>query len=183
MASKGVMKRPVLKVPQDLEEAADFIRQIGEAQREINGIEDHLNRIVAELQERAMDRSRPYTEQIELLRDGLYAFTEAHRDELTEGGKRKTVELPTGVIAWRSTPPAVSLRNIKAVLAELKRRRLQRFIRVKKEVNKEAMLREPELAGSVKGVTIGQREEFVVKPAELEVEIASDTAKLKKAIA
>ena len=63
------------------------------------------------------------------------------------------------------------------------KRRLKQFIRVKQEVDKEAMLKEPDVAKSVKGVTIGQHEEFMVKPAELELEITSDVSKFKKVAA
>jgi len=44
-------------------------------------------------------------------------------------------------------------------------------------------LKEPEVAKKVKGVSIDQREEFIAKPTELEVEITSDVNKLKKAVA
>ena len=183
MASKAVAKRPVLKGPHDIQEAADYVREIGEAQRAINGIEGHLNSVVERLRERAMERSQPHAEQIELLRDGLYAFAEAHRDELTESGKRKSVDVTTGTFGWRMTPPTVSLRNVKKIIAKLKELKLTRFIRVKEEVDKEAMLREPDVASGVKGVSIAQHEDFFIKPAELEVEIAADAEKLTKRIA
>ncbi len=35
----------------------------------------------------------------------------------------------------------------------------------------------------IKGVTISQKEEFVVKPSEVEIEISKDTKKLQKALA
>ena len=59
---------------------------------------------------------------------------------------------------------------------------MKRFIRVKEEINKEAMLKEPELAETVRGVSITQREEFIVKPTEIEIEIVSSVEKLKKAL-
>jgi len=88
--------------------------------------------------------------------------------------------LPTGFFGWRSTPPAVSLKNIKAVLKKLKELGLKRFIRIKEEPDKEAMLKEPEVAKSVKGVSITQYEEFFIKPLELEVEIVKKLAKKNK---
>ncbi|MBU2575638.1 host-nuclease inhibitor Gam family protein, partial [Patescibacteria group bacterium] len=131
----------------------------------------------------AMADAKPRQEKVSELLEGLFAFAEAHRDELTEGGKRKTVEVPTGIFGWRTTPPAVSLRDIKSILASLVSLGLERFIRTKEEVDKEAMLKEPEVAKKVKGVSIDQREEFIAKPTELEVEITSDVNKLKKAVA
>jgi len=79
------------------------------------------------------------------------------------------------------TPLSVSLRDAESILKSLRSLGLQRFIRIKEEVSKEAMLKEPDVAKTVKGVSISQREEFVAKPAELEVEIATQVDKLKKA--
>lgn len=44
-------------------------------------------------------------------------------------------------------------------------------LRVKEEVNKEAMLAEPDVARTVAGVTVGSAgEDFVIKPFETELE-------------
>jgi phage host-nuclease inhibitor protein Gam len=80
------------------------------------------------------------------------------------------------------TPPAVSLRDIKSILVSLKSLGLKQFIRTKEEVDKEAMLKEPDIAKTVKGVSISQYEEFTAKPAELEVEIISKADKLRKTL-
>lgn len=177
---KKMIKREVVVIPGSLKEAAEFIGRIGKEQREIDRIQNELNEAVEKLKSKTMSESQVRNENISQLVEGLFIFAESHRNELTESGKKKTVEVPTGIFAWRMTPPAVSLKNVKQILEELVKRKLKQFIRVKQEVDKEAMLKEPELAASVKGVTIGQREEFVVKPAELEVEITSDVSKLKK---
>ncbi len=99
---------------------------------------------------------------------------------MTEQGKKKTVELPTGIFGWRTTPPSVSLKNVKKVMEELKKLGLTQFIRIKEEINKEAILREPDVAKHVKGILITQHEEFVVKPVEVQVEIISDVKKFRK---
>jgi len=175
------IKRPVTPVPKHLDEAAKFLSSIGHEQREIDKIKTTLNEKIEELEAEVMDNVKPHEEKISQLVEGLFAFAESSRDKLTDGGKRKTVEVPTGIFGWRVTPPAVSLTSIKVVLASLKTLKLDRFIRTKEEPDKEAMLKEPEVAKTVKGVSISQREEFVVKPVELEVEIASNVKKLKKA--
>lgn len=184
MSKKIGIKRTVTPVPQNLDEAAKFLRSIGQEQRKIDGIQSTLNEKIDALQSKLMDDVKPHEEKISQLVEGLFAFAESNRDKLTDGGKRKSVELPTGLFGWRMTPPAVSLRDVKSVLTSLKSLGLKRFIRttIKKEVNKEAMLKEPELAITVKGISISQREEFIVKPTELEVEIVSDIKKLKKTV-
>ncbi len=180
---KTGIKRQVTPVPKNLDEAAEFLCQIGKERRAIDKIQANLNEQVDELKTQAMADAGPHQEKVNQLVEGLFAFAEANRNELTDGGKHKTVELPTGIFAWRMTPPAVNLRGVKEIIASLKTLGLTRFIRTKEEVDKEAMLKEKEVAATVKGVTISQQEEFVVKPAELEVEIVSSTDKLKKVVA
>ncbi|MBU2219656.1 host-nuclease inhibitor Gam family protein [Patescibacteria group bacterium] len=176
-------KKAVIPVPKSLDEAAQFLAQIGKEQRATDEIKSGLNAEVDELKAKAMADSEPHQEKVSRLVEGLFAFAEAHRDELTENGKRKTVEVPTGTFGWRMTPPAVKLRDVEAILENLKSLKLKRFIRTKEEVDKEAMLKEPDVAKTVKGVSISQHEDFVAKPSELEVEIAIQVDKLKKAAA
>jgi len=180
MTRKTRVKRPVIPVPKSLDEAAEFLRQIGEEQRTTDAIQSDLNAEVDELKAKAMSDAEPHQKKISQLVEGLFAFAETNRDELTDSGKRKTVELPTGIFGWRMTPPAVSLHNVEAILKSLKSLKLDRFIRAKEEVDKEAMLKEQEVAKTVKGVSISQHEEFIVKPTELEVEITSNVDKLQR---
>ena len=56
-----------------------------------------------------------------------------------------------------------------SVLDALRRMRLARFIRVKDEVNKEAILNEPEAVVNVPGISIIQGEDFIVQPFEAEL--------------
>ena len=174
-------KKVVIAVPKSLDEAAQFLAQIGEGQRAADKIQLDINTKVEQLKAQAMADVKPHQEKISQLVEGLFAYAEVHRDELTDGGKRKTIEVPTGIFGWRMTPPAVSLRDVKSILKNLKSLGLKRFIRTKEEIDKEAILKEPNVATTVKGVSISQHEEFIAKPAELEVEIATQVDKLKKA--
>jgi phage host-nuclease inhibitor protein Gam len=61
----------------------------------------------------------------------------------------KTVALTTGEIGWRLRPPKVVVRGVEAVLDKLKRMGLDRFIRTKEEINKEAILNEPDAVARV----------------------------------
>ena len=181
MAKKSI-KHQVVPVPQDLNEVTQFIALIGGRQRAVNEIELDLNTKVEDLKAEAITETKPHQEKISQLVEGLFVYAEAHRNELTDGGKHKTVEVPTGTFGWRMTPLSVSLRDAKSILKSLKSLGLKRFIRIKEEINKEAMLKEPEIAKKVEGVTINQHEEFIVKPDKLEVEIISNVDKLKKAL-
>lgn len=173
-------KKVVIPIPKNLDEATKFLAQIGEEQRAIDMIQLDFNTKVEKLKAKTMVDVNPHQKKISQLVEGLFAYAEVHRDELTDGGKRKTLEVPTGIFGWRMTPPAVVLRDVKSILKNLKSLGLKRFIRIKEEVNKEAMLKEIDVAKTVKGVSISQREEFIAKPANLEVEIAIPVDKLKK---
>ncbi|MBU3969050.1 host-nuclease inhibitor Gam family protein [Patescibacteria group bacterium] len=179
--AKQALKRDAVTVPQSSSELTDYVRRIGEAQRKIQAIFTDLNSEVECLKGGADEKKKPLVSQIDALLEGVYIYAEAHRDELTEGGKIKTVKFSSGDIVWRITPPKVTLKNIEKVVAELLSRGLKRFLRYPDpEVDKEAMLREQEVAKKVPGVKIGQHEEFVVKPAGLEAkgEVVKELRKL-----
>lgn len=182
MGKKKPVKRTTVAVPKSREGLAEFVRQIGDHRRAIDTAQIRLNNQIERLKAQAGEVSRPHEEAIGQLLEGAFVFAAGNREELTEGGKTKTVQLPTGVILWRTTPPSASIRNKEVVIASCESLGLTRFIRVRKEPDKEAMLKEPEVAKTIKGVTITQREEFVVKPSEVDVEISESTKKLQKAL-
>jgi len=150
------IKHQVVAVPYNLSGAAEFLSQIGKEQRAIDTIQLELNNKIDELKLEAMNKVKSHREKINQLVEGLFAWADVYRDELTEKGKRKTVELPTGIFGWRMTPPAVSLRNVKKILETIKALGLTQFIRTKEEINKEAMLKEPDVAKKIRGVSISQ---------------------------
>ncbi len=167
-----MMKPKKLKAPaaehvlQSRTAVVDAIARIGELVRERTRIEAAMNDELSVVKERFETQAEPLSAEIYTLTTGVQAWCEAHRDELTQGGKTKTVQLPTGEVKWRTTPPSVTVRGVEAVVAWLTEKGLTRFLRTKTEVNKEALLNEPAEAETVPGVTITQREEFVVEPFE-----------------
>lgn len=155
--------------PQSREEAASFIRRIGENNRAIARVEADMNDAIAKLKEAAETAATPLGEEVRQLTEGLRTWCEANRAVLTDGGKRKHAELGTGRIEWRLAPPKVTIKGAEAVLAAIKTLGLP-FIRSKDEIDKEAMLAEPEKARLVPGVSIGSAGEmFAVEPFEAEI--------------
>jgi len=178
---KPTFKREVIEIPQTLEQATKVVRQIGEKKREIDEIQLVFNNQVEQLKAQATGQSLPHEQELSRLVEVLYAFAASHRDELTDRGKKKTVELPTGWFRWRLKPASVVLTKAeKLVIAALKQMGLERFVRTKEEVDKQAILREQEVAIGVAGFKIKQDEFFEVRPADLRVTISKNTDKLKK---
>lgn len=157
-------------VPQSRDEVVDAIAAIGRAQRERERIQAEMNDALAEIRQRFEQQATPHAEQIKTLSAGVQTWCEANRATLTQDGKTKTARLASGEIRWRTRPPSVSVRAADVVLQALKAMKLDRFIRTKEEVNKEAILAEPEAVTHIKGVTITQKEDFVIVPFETELE-------------
>lgn len=152
-------------VPRDLADAAAAVAEIGALQRDLTVAEAALAETLAAAREQAEAAATPIKARLEMLTRGLQVYAEAHREDLTQGGRTKTVALSTGEMSWRLRPPSVRVRDQGAVIEVLQARQLSRFLREKIEIDREAMLREPALAATVSGVTIGSAgEEFVVTP-------------------
>jgi phage host-nuclease inhibitor protein Gam len=155
--------------PQSREEAASFIRRIGENARTIARFQAEMNDAIAKLKEDAENAAAPRAEEIKRLTEGLRAWCDANRAALTDGGKRKFADLGTGKVEWRKSPPKVTIRDVEAVLAAIKKLGLP-FIRTKEEVDKEAMLADCDNARLVPGVKVGSEGEFfAVEPFEAEL--------------
>ncbi|EOU9017869.1 TPA: host-nuclease inhibitor Gam family protein, partial [Escherichia coli] len=141
-------------------------------QREASRLETEMNDAIAEITEKFAARIAPIKTDIETLSKGVQGWCEANRDELTNGGKVKTANLVTGDVSWRVRPPSVSIRGMDAVMETLERLGLQRFIRTKQEINKEAILLEPKAVAGVAGITVKSGiEDFSIIPFEQEAGI------------
>jgi phage host-nuclease inhibitor protein Gam len=153
-------------VPQTALQADEFVQRIGTAQRELALIQAALDETVAAAKAEAEAKAVPLNDTITRLTEGLKVWATANRDKLTSGGATKTVKMPSGEIAWRIRPPSVSLSNVAALVAHLLAdKRLGRFIRTKHEPDKEALLKEPDLARTLPGVTLKTGvEDFIVAP-------------------
>jgi phage host-nuclease inhibitor protein Gam len=161
---------PTIAAPQNAGECNALIYRIGLAQRQRQRIETAMNDELAAVRERHEAEAAVWTEELKVLCERVQSYCEAHRGELTEGGKRKFFRFGSGEVQWRMRPPSVSVRAVDAVIASLKKLGLGHFVRVREEIDKEAVLRWPDVAQQVKGLTIGQREDFVVKPWDTELE-------------
>lgn len=157
-------------VPQTREQVIEAIAEIGRRQRERERIQAAMNDEIAATKQRHEQEAAPHAEAIRELSQGVHTWCEAHRDELTQSGKVKTANLASGEVRWRMRPPSVAVRSLESVLAALRDLRLARFIRTKEELNKDAVLAEPAAVQHVKGITITQKEDFVIVPFETALE-------------
>ncbi len=154
-------------VPQSRDDAAADIRKIGDLQRQMSRATTEMNDAIAEITAKFQPHLDAVGKQINTLQDGVQGYCEAHRQELTNDGKVKTANLITGEVQWRQRPPSVRLSKSEVVLETLARLGLSRFIRTKEEVNKDAILDEPDAVRGVAGITVVTGvEDFVITPFE-----------------
>jgi phage host-nuclease inhibitor protein Gam len=155
------------------EEVDACIKQIGDAQRRREEIRTAMNEELAAVKARYEEQAAPHSAVIKELGEGVRIWCEANRAELTRDGKTKTARLQAGEIRWRLRPPSVSVRAAGLVIEALKRLGLDRFIRTKEEIDKDAILAEPGAVQDVKGISVVQGEDFVIVPFATELEEVS----------
>lgn len=192
-AKKKVGERSIkpakpVSVPKSREEAAEFVHQVGERQRELEAIAADAESRIAVIQKEVTEKAEPHQDVLNLLVDGLYLYFTANHEELTQNGKRKSVDLGTGTIGEHINPHKVELTKKKeAVLANIKELGLKDlFIRTAEDINREVMLESEEnkaLAATVRGVRVLQEKEFRVKPHDTLKEVVADEARLKRRVA
>ena len=175
MATKKAKAAAASNVPQSKDDCASSIRSLGDLMRQYERERAALNDAIAALAQQAQPVLEQLQSQIEALRAGIQTWCEANRVQLCGEDDRlgKTADLVTGEVSWRMRPPSVTVRGAEAVVDILKARNLQRFVRTKEEVNKEAILAEPGAVRGVPGIqVVTGLEDFSVVPFELEANLA-----------
>jgi phage host-nuclease inhibitor protein Gam len=159
-------RAPAFAVPQTDEAANALLDLYGDALRLVAAISTQMDEDLAEVKSNYETLAKTHQAARDALFDRLQAWAEANRARLTEDGKSKTVSLPAGKISWRLRPPSIRLTaRVEDVLATLRELRLPKFIRIKMEVNKEAMLEDPKRAATIAGVKVlTDVEDFIVEP-------------------
>ena len=161
------VKKSARFVCQSKAQASEAITAIGNAQREITRLETQINDITAAAIDERKARLETLKASIDELSEGVQAWCEVHRDVLCKTGK--PANLTTGEVSWRTRPPKVSLRGLDKIMEALKAAQLTQFIRTKEEINKDAILSNPQAVKDIKGIGIESGvEDFVIKPFEID---------------
>ncbi|SFU30973.1 Mu-like prophage host-nuclease inhibitor protein Gam [Paenacidovorax caeni] len=168
MATKKLKAKAHAYAPQSKADCQADIKKLGDLQRDLLRAQADLNDEIAHLTKAATPRLEALQERIGTLQAGVQTWCEANRAELCGNGK--TANLITGEVQWRLRPQSISIRGAEAVIDTLKRLGLERFVRVKEEPNKEAMLNETDAVRGVAGITVVTGvEDFTITPFEVEV--------------
>jgi phage host-nuclease inhibitor protein Gam len=166
--TKTKTKAPAIAVPQTYAEADAALARHGLLARELAAIETRMKARLAATKAAFEADAKPLQDEQIAVFEGLQAWASANRSRLTDDGKSKSVSLAAGTVGWRMRPPSVTLRRGVAIdefVQRIRELRLFRFLRTKVELDKEAMLKDPDAAERIEGVTVGSKgEEFFVEP-------------------
>lgn len=163
--------RAVAYVPQSRDDCAADIAKLGEIDRELARTQADMNDAIAGVTASWQPQIDALKAQADTLRAGIQTWCEANRAAITDNGRVKTANFITGDVSWRQVPPSCSIRHAEAVIETLKRLGLTKFVRVKEEVNREAVLEEPDAVRGVAGLTIVTGvENFSIVPFEKKVD-------------
>lgn len=168
------------KIPTTKEEAGQFLTDLGALQLEQKKIEESFTRREVQLKaEKEVAISRLQRRLNELFLS-LFIFYSRNREELTQRGRISIVELPGGSIQSFLTNPTVNIRNKDRIIEVLKECGLDEFIKVVEDVDKIAILSEPEKVADIPGIKIMREEKFLARPALSNIAITESIKKLKK---
>ncbi|EDS7585094.1 host-nuclease inhibitor protein Gam [Salmonella enterica subsp. diarizonae] len=156
--------------PQSKEQVSIDIKKIGDIQRELTRIEADANDQIAVIMNQNTPKIEALRAELDVLQKGVQTWCEANRSSITKGSS-KTANLITGEVAWRTKPDSVSIKGVELVLEALKKLKLDRFIRRKEEINKDAILADKKAVENIKGISIvSGKEVFSITPFEQEIE-------------
>jgi phage host-nuclease inhibitor protein Gam len=150
---------------QSQDELITAIARIGELQRETLRMKADADDRISHIKQTLGHGVEPLSSEIDSISKSVQAYCETNRDRLTNNGKTKTVPFITGEVSWRIRPPSVGVRDADGVIDTLLRMGLERLVRHKQEINKEAILNDPQAVKGIAGLTIKAGvEDFVVLP-------------------
>lgn len=172
-------------LPANVDELADFLRQTGEVWREMNVINDRINRLVERATQRVAGKLSELEKKRLDLATGIYLYVQKNHDEVM---KNKTVvKLLTGELEQSYGPPAIA-----EIDEEEEEEKIEMLIRTghedcvrygEPELDKVALLKNQELA-KLLGFDIIQRLFFYLKPSgfseSLRIEVKEEADSGKK---
>ncbi|ECG8634060.1 host-nuclease inhibitor protein Gam, partial [Salmonella enterica subsp. salamae] len=138
--------------PQSKEQVSVDIKKIGDIQRELTRIEADANDQIAVVMNQNTPKIEALRAELDVLQKGVQTWCEANRSSITKGSS-KTANLITGEVSWRTKPDSVSIKGVELVLEALKKLKLDRFIRRKEEINKDAILADKKAVENIKGIS------------------------------
>ena len=117
-----------------LDEANLVLKEIGLLEKELESIDSEAHKQIAEIKEEAAKKGQDIRKRITSDSALLGSYAEYNRTELFKD--RKSIQLSFGSMGYRKS---TSISTKKTTLELLKKLKLEKYIRIKEEVDKDAM--------------------------------------------
>lgn len=144
-----------------------LIEQLGSARRDLARYEAEMNDDLASTKAAFESVTADIKDLVVSRETAIRQWCVEHRKELTAGGSRKSYRFPAGEVAWRTRPPRVKIakKAVTALLAWLRKRGLDQFIRTIEDLDKAAILKSPDVLKGAPGLSIASGgETFEITP-------------------
>lgn len=178
--AKKAMKKKVILIPQNQEELIEYLKDLNRAARAKETLEGKVQEKKEAIERIYAEDFRILDETIAARAEGIYLYCRANRAVLTQNNKTKTVAIPGGTVLWRLNPPSVEVSDEQAAIGELLLKDLNKFVRTKREINKEAILQDKDSLPKLKFLQVKEGDEvFAIKPADVKIELEKGKRKFK----
>ncbi len=162
--------------PKNDRELAHYQAHIGKLMRRRDALITSGGDKIAKIAKQRDDRIAKLETQMKELANAVYSYAQTHEERFTMGGLRKTVATPGGSFRWAESRWSVAITDVvEKVVARLERRHKD-LVRVKKEPDKELILKQRELfeVRPVKGVSFVKKALFYINPLQTESALVRD---------
>lgn len=152
--------------PRTLDEADGLLARLGVLARERQLIDAQLDEDTAHAKAAAERAAAPIDAEVLEVTRRLQAWAEANRDQLTNGGRTKTVALPAGKVFWRKGRARLVVTDEGRALQFCESDGgYEPFVARKVALDKAALLKAPDCVAIIPGLEIQEgAEEFVAEP-------------------
>ncbi len=148
--------KPEVQTIQTIDDADKALSELCGLEGKLEEIDQKAEREIAQIKERATASGKPIRERVKELNATLKAWAAFHKKDLFK--ERKSLERPFGTLGYRKSPVTISIS--KDTISLLKQLGRLECVRIKEEVDKEALrdFTDEELAAV--GASRKSKEEF-----------------------
>ena len=159
----GTRIKPTPLIVGDMKQVEGALAEMAALDRKLGAIEGSLNETIDAAKQRAGTESAPLLARRKELADAVGTYATMNKAERFK--ERKSLELAFGVIGFRQSTQIVQLHKVtkEMTLEKLQEYNFNDGIRVKMEVNKEAMLSWPEERLCLVGLKRRQNDVFFIE--------------------
>ena len=171
--------KPKIQVPENAALTDDLIKEIAELKKKANKIIEAANVRIKAVRDRANREVDVLEDEIREFALVIFEYYRKNKKELTGDGRLRIVKLCEGCFREYFAPRSVRIIGEEQdAIRELIKRGLRKFIRIKKEVDKEAIQRHPGKVEGMKYIKISKRKKkFSVTPNETSLSVVVDISK------